>query len=97
MSRANSETSSNQACTCSDRTAYRTGLGGEDDAGEVLLTHRGLLFLDAFPEFNRSVPESLRQMLEDGTAVIADLAGEAQIQALHLHEAIQYRRLDRSL
>jgi magnesium chelatase family protein len=28
---------------------------------------------------------------------IADLAGEADVSATHLHEAIQYRRLDRSL
>ncbi len=28
---------------------------------------------------------------------IADLAGDAEVRATHLHEAIQYRRLDRSL
>ncbi|MBP6925522.1 MAG: YifB family Mg chelatase-like AAA ATPase [Candidatus Pacebacteria bacterium] len=49
--------------------------------GEVTLAHRGVLFMDEFPEFDKRVVESLRQPLEDKIVHVARARGSAQFPA----------------
>ncbi|MBV9842226.1 MAG: YifB family Mg chelatase-like AAA ATPase [Sphingomonadaceae bacterium] len=51
--------------------AALTGGGLKARPGEVSLAHRGVLFLDELPEFQRGALDSLRQPLETGRIMVA--------------------------
>lgn len=60
------------------------GGGSHIRPGEVSLAHRGVLFLDEFPEFGQTALEALREPLESGSVTISRARGSATFPARFL-------------
>ncbi|MBL8158245.1 YifB family Mg chelatase-like AAA ATPase [bacterium] len=65
-------------------SSYASLIGGGSSSprpGEVTLAHRGVLFLDEFPEFHRDVIQALREPLEDSVVSVARSKGSSVFPA----------------
>ncbi|MEI6843292.1 MAG: YifB family Mg chelatase-like AAA ATPase [bacterium] len=63
--------------------SYVSLVGGGNNLkpGEVTLAHKGVLFLDEFPEFDTKVLETLRQPLEDRVVTVSRARGSVRYPA----------------
>jgi magnesium chelatase family protein len=69
---------------CPHYTISHAGLVGGGQwprPGEISLSHRGVLFLDEFPEFGHATLESLRQPMEDRTITVSRAQGSITFPA----------------
>lgn len=57
------------------------GGGAAAQPGEITLAHRGVLFLDELPEFDRRVLEALREPLETGRVTVVRVGAQADYPA----------------
>ena len=49
--------------------------------GDITLAHRGILYMDEFPEFDRRVIEALREPIEEGSITVARAKGSIKYPA----------------
>lgn len=62
-------------------TTALTGGGSKPRPGLISLSHRGVLFLDELPEFQKNALEAMRQPMENRTIQIARAAGVVEYPA----------------
>ena len=73
----------------SSRPSIFGGGSAQSRAGEVALAHNGILFFDEFPNFSKTVLESLREPLEDHRVLISRVNSKISYETKFLFAAAQ--------